>query len=257
MPERTRFEAIPAFQTNYVWALHNGRDCALVDPGSAAEPLTFLVEKGLRLCAVLLTHHHADHIGGVDEIIARHPVPVWGPTDPRIPRVDHAVAEGDVARVPELGLELAVLETPGHTSSHIVFHDESALLAGDTLFSIGCGRLFEGSAEQMQRSLDKLAALPDQLRVYCAHEYTVDNCRFALAIEPDNRALQARAREARRLRAADQITLPSTLGDERAANPFLRTRVDSVIEAAQARAPEAGSDPASVFGVIRRWKDEF
>ncbi len=249
-------EAIPAFETNYIWALHNGRDCALVDPGSSAEPLAFLQRQGLQLCALLLTHHHFDHIGGVDDILARHPVPTWGPVDSRIPQVNRPVREGDRASVPELELALDVLETPGHTTTHIVYHNSDMLLAGDTLFSIGCGRLFEGTPAQMQASLDKLADLPGSARLYCAHEYTQDNCRFALQVEPDNPELQARAEQVAQLREKNQITLPPTLAEERAANPFLRTREASVIEAANRRQPGTGNDPAAVFGVIRGWKDQ-
>lgn len=249
-------EAIPAFETNYIWALHNGRDCALVDPGSSAEPLDFLQRRGLKLCALLLTHHHFDHIGGVDDILARHPVPTWGPVDSRIPQVNQPVREGDRASVPELELHLNVLETPGHTTTHIVYHDSDMLLAGDTLFSIGCGRLFEGTPAQMQASLDKLANLPGNVRLYCAHEYTKDNCRFALQVEPDNAELQVRSARVARLREQNQITLPPTLAEERAANPFLRTREARVIEAANRRQPGTGTDPAAVFGVIRGWKDE-
>lgn len=252
-----QFQAVPAFETNYIWVLHDEQRCAIVDPGSAAEALEFLDRHGLNLCALLLTHHHADHIGGVDELLARRSVPVWGPKDPRIAQVDHPVSEGDRAEVPELGLAFEVLETPGHTRSHIVFHDPARLLAGDTLFSAGCGRLFEGTPEQMQRSLDKLGPLDDHTELYCAHEYTRDNCRFALEVEPDNTALQEWAAEVERRRADDRITLPVRLGHERAVNPFLRTREPAVIEAANRREPGTGDDPAAVFGVIRRWKDAF
>ncbi|MCC5866318.1 MAG: hydroxyacylglutathione hydrolase [Wenzhouxiangella sp.] len=249
-------EAIPAFETNYIWAIHNGHDCVLVDPGSSAEPMAFVQRRGLKLCALLLTHHHFDHIGGVDDILARHPVPTWGPKDPRMPQVNQHLAEGDQAQIPELALVFDVLETPGHTTTHIVYHGHDMLLAGDTLFSIGCGRLFEGTPAQMQASLDKLRGLPDQTRVYCAHEYTLDNCRFALQVEPDNPALRERAEQARRLREQDRITLPPTLAEERAANPFLRTREASVIDAANHHQPGTGTAPAAVFGVIRSWKDK-
>ena len=252
-----QIQPIPAFETNYIWALHDDEHCAIVDPGSAPEVQDFLSANGLTLCALLLTHHHQDHIGGVDALLARRAVPVWGPEDARMPRVDRVVAEGDRARVPELGLEFQVLETPGHTRTHIVYHDDTRLLAGDTLFSAGCGRLFEGSPAQMQQSLDKLAALDPGVLVYCAHEYTADNCRFALAVEPDNETLKRWAQEVDRRRAQDTITLPTRLGDELAYNPFLRTREPSVIAAAQAREPACGTDPAEVFGVIRRWKDSF
>ncbi|MFP4208788.1 MAG: hydroxyacylglutathione hydrolase [Wenzhouxiangella sp.] len=252
-----QIEAIPAFDTNYIWALHDRKRCAIVDPGSAAEVLEFLDRRGLSLSALLLTHHHGDHTGGVDELLALHRVPVWGPRDSRMPQVDHPLAEGDHAKIPELGLTFGVLETPGHTRSHIVFHDQARLLAGDTLFSAGCGRLFEGSPEQMQRSLDKLAALPDDTEVYCAHEYTRANCRFALAVEPDNADLQAWAGEVEQRHARGQITLPVRLGLERAINPFLRTRQPAVIEAANRYQPGTGDEPAAVFAAIRRWKDHF
>jgi len=252
-----QIQPIPAFETNYIWALHDDRCCAIVDPGSATEVLEYLDTHGLNLCAVLLTHHHHDHIGGVDALLARHPVAVWGPRDERMPQVDRVVAEGDQVRVPELQLVFQVLETPGHTLTHIVLYDAERLLAGDTLFSAGCGRLFEGTPAQMQHSLDKLARLDPELLVYCAHEYTADNCRFGLAVEPDNRALQDWAVEVERRRAAGRITLPTRLGDELAINPFLRTRKPAVIAAAQAREPESGTEPAEVFGVIRRWKDSF
>ncbi len=252
-----QIQPIAAFDTNYIWALHDDRFCAIVDPGSAAEVLDFLKANDLSLCALLLTHHHQDHIGGVEALLARASVPVWGPLDDRMPQVNRVVAEGNRAEVAELGLDFRVIETPGHTRSHIVYHDTARLLAGDTLFSAGCGRLFEGSAVEMQQSLDKLAVLDPELLVYCAHEYTAANCRFALAVEPDNEPLRRWAQEVERRRAQDTITLPTRLGDELAYNPFLRTREPSVIAAAQAREPESGTEPAEVFGVIRRWKDNF
>ena len=250
-------QPIPAFETNYIWVLHNGRHCAVVDPGSATEVLKFLNDQGLQLCALLLTHHHHDHIGGVDALLSRRSVPVWGPRDERMPQVDHVVAQGDHATVPELALDFRVIETPGHTRTHIVFHDDERLLAGDTLFSAGCGRLFEGSPAQMQQSLDKLAPLNPELLVYCAHEYTADNCRFAQAVEPDNEALERWAVEVERRRARGDITLPTRLGDELAINPFLRTRQPEVIRAAQQHEPGCGTEAAEIFGVIRRWKDDF
>jgi hydroxyacylglutathione hydrolase len=249
-------EPIAAFDTNYIWAIHNGKQCAVVDPGSSREPLAFLADRNLELVALILTHHHHDHIGGVDAILEKHPVPVWGPADSRMPQVTKVVAEGDRAEVPELDLTLDVLETPGHTTTHIVYHNDEILLAGDTLFSIGCGRLFEGTPAQMQQSLDKLSPLPGSIKVYCAHEYTVDNCRFATQVEPDNPALAHRHEQARQQRNNNQVTIPSTLTEERAANPFLRTREPTVIQAANHHQPGTGTDPAAVFGVIRRWKDQ-
>ncbi|MDT8449267.1 MAG: hydroxyacylglutathione hydrolase [Wenzhouxiangellaceae bacterium] len=250
-------QAIPAFSDNYIWALDDGRHCVVVDPGEAGGVLDRLDRTGLELAGVLLTHHHHDHIGGVDEIRRRQPAPVWAPAGDRMPADAHTVAEGDTVRIDALGLEFRVLETPGHTLDHIAYHGDGRLFCGDTLFSAGCGRLFEGTPEQMQESLDRLAALADGTGVFCAHEYTAENIRFALAVEPDNPALRARADEVARMRADDRITLPSTIGAEKRFNPFLRTREPAVIEAARRREPGCDSSPSAVFGVIRRWKDGF
>jgi len=248
-------EAIPAFNDNYIWAIHDARHCVLVDPGDASGPLDMIDRHGLELTGILLTHHHHDHTGGVAEILSRHPVPVWGPDDARMPDGIEVVAEGDRVDIEAPELSLAVFETPGHTRSHIVFHGNGMLFCGDTLFSAGCGRLFEGDAQQMQRSLDKIAGLPDSTRIFCAHEYTLANCRFAQQVEPDNDALRRRADQVSELRRADRITLPTRLADEKSFNPFLRTREATVIEAARQREPGAGDSPSEVFGVIRAWKD--
>lgn len=250
-------DAIPAFHDNYIWAIHDHRHCVLVDPGEAAPALDFLAGHGLELSAILLTHHHQDHIGGVDTLLGRFQVPVFGPADPRMPAAVRTVSEGDPVSIAAPPLEFEVIETPGHTRSHIVFHGHGALFCGDTLFSSGCGRLFEGTPAQMQASLDKLAALPDATAIFCAHEYTADNCQFALAVEPGNPELEARIDEVSALRAAGRITLPTRLGQEKCVNPFLRTRTPAVIEAARRREPGLNDAPDTVFGAIRRWKDEF
>jgi len=248
-------EAIPAFTDNYIWAVHDGRHCVLVDPGDATGPLDFLKRRGLRLAGILLTHHHADHTGGVAAIRARCEVPVWGPEDPRMPPGIRTVAEGDLVAIDEPALSLEVIETPGHTRSHIAYYGAGVLFCGDTLFSAGCGRVFEGDARQMQASIDKLAALPDATRVYCAHEYTEANCRFARRVEPGNQALRRHCERVASLRADGRITVPTRLGEERSFNPFLRTREPAVIAAARRRDPDAGDAAAEVFGVIRSWKD--
>jgi len=248
-------EAIPVLDTNYVWALHDHEHALLVDPGEADAPLQWLSDRNLQLTAVLITHHHWDHTGGIDGIVGAHPVPVYGSEDGRIPQIDRVVAEGDRVRLAAPAVDFQVLSVPGHTSIHLAFYGHRLLLCGDTLFSAGCGRLFEGTAEQMLESLDQLAALPGDTRVCCAHEYTLDNCRFALNVEPENERLRQRAEEARRLRAARRITLPSTIEQENAINPFLRVREATVITAANQREPGTGDDPAAVFAAIRRWKD--
>ncbi|MCW8926647.1 MAG: hydroxyacylglutathione hydrolase [Xanthomonadales bacterium] len=249
--------AIPALTDNYIWLLDTGDgQCAVVDPGEAQPVLDVLEPRGLDLRYILLTHHHFDHVDGVPELLEHTGASVYGPVDDRLSFVDTVCREGQEIRLDALGLAFQVLDIPAHTRSHIAFYGHGALFCGDTLFSIGCGRLFEGTAPDMQRALDKLAALPVDTRVFCAHEYTQSNCAFALAVEPDNTALQHRASEVDRLRSNGEITLPSTLGEELSCNPFMRTREDAVIEAARRRDPQAAAG-ASTMAVIRAWKDRF
>lgn len=250
-----QIEAIKAFTDNYIWAVHDGRHCVIIDPGQADGVLAFLQRRDLRLCGLLLTHHHHDHIGGVAALRAQHPAPAWAPADPRMPADVEMVSEGDLVHVDGLGLDFRVIEIPGHTTSHIGFYSHGLLFCGDTLFSAGCGRLFEGTPAQMQDSMDKIGELPDSTRVYCAHEYTQANCEFARQVEPQNSELAQRCKQVAELRAQDQITLPSTIGEEKTFNPFMRTREPAVIEAAENREPGRANSPADVFGVIRRWKD--
>jgi len=250
-----QIEAIEAFTDNYIWAVHDGQHCVIVDPGEASGVLDFLERRELSLCALLLTHHHHDHVGGVDEIRSRHPAPAWGPDDQRMPEDVQVVGDDHQVAIGELDLVFTVIATPGHTNSHIAFYGHGSLFCGDTLFSAGCGRLFEGTPAQMQHSIDKLAALPDSTRVYCAHEYTESNCNFARQVEPQNAALADRCDQVEQLRRQDRITLPSTIGAEKTFNPFMRTRESTVAKAAERREPERADSPEAVFGVIRRWKD--
>ncbi|MBI4191422.1 MAG: hydroxyacylglutathione hydrolase [Betaproteobacteria bacterium] len=248
---------VRAFQDNYIWVLRRGGDAAVVDPGDAQPVLDYLRAEGLRLGAILNTHHHADHVGGNAGLLRHYRVPVYGPYDDRIPTVSQRLREGDRFSLAEFGIEFSVFEIPGHTRSHIAFYGAGMLFCGDTLFACGCGRLFEGTPRQMHVSLAKLAALPDATQVYCGHEYTVANLRFAKAVEPANPEIAIWEREANAQRAKNEPTLPSTIAREKRANPFLRCDQPGVIEAAGRHAGKPLKDPVSVLGVIRDWKNNF
>ncbi len=246
---------IPAFRDNYIWAIVAGGEAAVVDPGDAAPVEAFLAARGLALTAVLATHHHADHVGGMPELARHWRCPTFGPAREVASGVDHRLAEGERITVPGIGLALSVLDIPAHTAGHIAFVGDDALFCGDTLFACGCGRLFEGTPAQMAASLAKLAALPGATRVYCGHEYTLSNIRFAERVEPGNAALAARqAREAAK-RERGEPTLPSTIAEERATNPFLRCAEPEVVAAAGRQAGRPLADPVEVFAVLRAWKD--
>ncbi len=254
-------QPIPAFTDNYIWALADGQGRAvIVDPGDAA-PVLAACERGLAPVVILLTHHHADHIGGVAALLERFQVPVYAPFEDRIAVPAWRVADGERIRIAELGLDFDVLAVPGHTRSHIAFHaqldDGAVLFCGDTLFSLGCGRMFEGTPDQMLASLDRLAALPDETRVCCAHEYTLGNAAFARQVDPDNAALARRIGQARAQRAAGKPTLPSRLAEERACNPFLRCDAPAIAQAAATHANAAAADRVETFARLRRWKDGF
>ena len=245
---------LPALQDNYVWAM--GADRALVvDPGSA-EPVLAAASRGLVPAAILLTHHHGDHCAGVPELLERWPaLPVIAPEDPRIPYASERAVDG--ARLQVAGREVRVIAVPGHTSSHVAYLVDGVLFCGDTLFSLGCGRMFEGDAEQMHASLQRLAALPGETLVCCGHEYTLANAAFAVAVEPGNPALARRRAEAVAQRQAGEPTLPVTLASELQTNPFLRCAEAAVREAAAARLGHAPRSDAECFGALRAWKDGF
>ncbi|MCY7317071.1 MAG: hydroxyacylglutathione hydrolase [Rubrivivax sp.] len=251
--------ALPAFADNYIWMLHDGARAVVVDPGDAAPVLKALDRLHLELTAILVTHHHADHVGGVNALRPRLKGPVYGPAQERIPQPFMPLIEGDTIDV--LGLHFAVIDVPGHTAGHIAYAQQGAvsqglLFCGDTLFSAGCGRLFEGTAAQMHDSLSKLAALPGDMRVCCTHEYTLSNLRFAAAVEPGNTIRQAYQLRCEALRAQGQPTLPSSLDVELGINPFLRCDQAAVIAAAQQHGAEDTS-PVAVLGALREWKNRF
>nr|WP_294864171.1 hydroxyacylglutathione hydrolase [uncultured Pseudogulbenkiania sp.] len=245
---------VPAFSDNYIWLLQQAGRAVAVDPGDAAPVLAYLAAHGLALEAVLVTHHHADHVGGLAELTRHYPhLRIIGPAS--IAQVNEAVMDG--SRFELLGAQFDVLEVPGHTLDHLAYLTDGRLFCGDTLFGAGCGRLFEGSPEQMHASLGRIAALPDSTRLYPAHEYTLSNLRFAAAVEPDNDAIRQRLAEDQATLAAGEPTLPSTLDKERATNPFLRTAVDAVTRRATQQAGAPLTTPAAVFAVLREWKNSF
>lgn len=252
--------AVPAFADNYLWLVHgltDRRRVAVVDPGDARPVAEALAAHDLVLEAILVTHHHPDHVGGVEALVDRTGAPVYGPARESIPRRTTALAGGDYVKLESLGLGFEVIDVPGHTAGHIAYCGHGALFCGDTLFSGGCGRLFEGTPAQMLASLDRLRTLPPDTRMYCAHEYTASNLRFALAVEPVNADLVAHAELVAQWRASGRPSVPTTLGLEARINPFLRTREATVRAAAERRAGRALADDADAFAVVREWKNEF
>jgi len=256
-----KISPVPAFRDNYIWAIHHHRleedAVVLVDPGEPDAILAWLKETQTRPVAILVTHHHGDHTGALAALKDRWEMPVYGPGQEAIPGRTHPVEEGSQVVVPELGLKFQVLATPGHTLGHVCYIGEGWLFSGDTLFSCGCGRLFEGTAPQMHASLSRLASLAPETAVYCAHEYTLPNIGFAREVEPENPGLAQRYLEARQSRKAGHPTLPSTIGQERATNPFLRCHVDTVREAVARHAQRPLNTDVEVFSALRQWKDEF
>jgi hydroxyacylglutathione hydrolase len=251
--------AVRAFSDNYIWLIQSptaSDQVVAVDPGEAGPVLAELKRRNLKLAAMLLTHHHADHIGGVPDLQRLGNMPVIGPEDQRIARTQ-TVRDAERCELPELGLGFEILHIPGHTLSHIAFWGHGALFCGDTLFSAGCGRMFEGTPKQMNASLCRLRDLPPETQVYCGHEYTAANLRFALTVEPTNGAALEYQERVQRIRAAGEPTLPSTLKLEIKVNPFLRCDNPSVRSAAEAHAGKDLPEPAEVFAVLRAWKDQF
>jgi len=251
---------LPAFSDNYIWCLHDGRNALVVDPGEADGVLGWLHEQKLQLRTVLITHHHPDHTGGVDALRAATGAEIIGPMRERLPEPVRRVGGGE--HIEALGLNFEVIDVPGHTSGHIAYFapqvDGAPLLfCGDTLFSGGCGRLFEGTPAQMHASLTRLASLPEDTRVCCTHEYTLSNLAFARTVDPGNGELSDYASHCQQLRSQNFPTLPSSIGLEKRINPFLRTHQAALMQAASVRAGEPQNDPISVFAVLREWKNVY
>lgn len=251
---------VPAFDDNYLWLAHNGQYAVAVDPGDAEAIVQALTQHNLQLSAILLTHHHPDHIGGVPALVEKFQVPVYGPSNDGITGINHPLHDDDPVTIAELDLRLKVIAVPGHTLGHIAYFaaEQAWLFCGDTLFAGGCGRLFEGTPAQMLNSLDRLAALPDNTAVYCAHEYTLSNLRFAQEIEPGNQALSSRIENEQAKREQNIPTVPSQIGLEKQTNPFLRVREAAVQERLVAAGKIfAGQDDASNFAALREWKNNY
>ena len=252
---------LPAFDDNYLWMIHGAgsrqSQVAVVDPGDADVIQTALAAHQCSLDAILVTHHHRDHTGGVARLAEIHGCPVYGPARESIPAITHPLKGGDWVSLPSLGVEFRVIDVPGHTAGHIAYVGHGALFCGDTLFSGGCGRLFEGTAEQMLASLDQLSALDPDTLVYCAHEYTASNIRFALAVEPSNARLIDYARQVDAKRSEGKPTVPSVISLEQAINPFLRSRLPSVYERVWAHAGISHASEVETFRLLREWKNNF
>ena len=253
---------LPAFEDNYFWMLHESGEALVVDPGDAAPVQAALQRLGARLVAILVTHHHRDHTGGVNALREATGAVVHGPASEAIPGPFNPQQGGDTVNA--LGLRFEVIDVPGHTAGHIAYYcnkpgpgQAPLLFCGDTLFSAGCGRLFEGTPAQMLASLERLSALPGDTQVCCAHEYTLSNLRFARAVEPDNAPLAAYQAQCEALRAQGTPTLPSTLALERQVNPFLRSREAGVVQSVASARGTDPQDPVAVFAALRQWKNEF
>jgi hydroxyacylglutathione hydrolase len=249
--------AIPAFRDNYVWAIHDDRSAILVDPGEAAPILAWLETRHIDPVAILVTHHHSDHVGGIVEICARHAIPVFGPANEAIPGRTHPLHGEETLPIAVLGVRFQAIATPGHTRGHLCYFGEGDLFCGDTLFSCGCGRLFEGSPAQMHASLNWIKSLPPDTRVYSAHEYTLENIDFALLVEPDNPALRKRYAEVESLREKGIPSLPVSLGTEIETNPFLRFDQQSVVVAVTQHVGHPVGPGLETFTALRTWRDAY
>jgi len=248
---------LPALKDNYIWILKNesSRHIAIVDPSEPEPVLQLIKTKNLVPIAILITHHHWDHVGGIAGIKNEHNIPVYTPKTESVDGSTHLVGAGEIISLPELDLNLDILDVPGHTSGAVAYYTNRMVFSGDTLFTAGCGRLFEGTPPQMHASLSKFKSLDDETLVYCGHEYTLSNLQFAATVEPNNKVIQKRLNMVIQARNENQPTVPATLANEKETNPFLRCDQTSVINAAADYSGKILNEPAEVFAVIRSWKE--
>ncbi len=249
---------VRAFKDNYIWLMidKTAQLAWAIDPGDAKPVLAYLQKEHLQLAGILITHHHADHTGGIIGLLKQWKnIPVYGFSTKSVPQISHVVKEND--EISCGSIKLNILEIPGHTLDHIAYYNDELVFSGDTLFSAGCGRVFEGSHAQMYQSLLKFLQLPPHIKLYCGHEYTLQNLKFAAHVEPDNHFIQDKIIAIEAILAENNPTLPSTLADEKRVNPFLRCDIDSVIRAAENKAQQTFDTPIAVFTCLRNWKNQF
>ncbi|MFT5277226.1 MAG: hydroxyacylglutathione hydrolase [Glaciecola sp.] len=250
--------AIPAFTDNYIWCIHDTQFACIVDPGDAQPVICALEEQKLTLTSILITHHHYDHTGGIDALIEAYPdITIYGPTNPKISAVQNRLSQGDLVSIQQPQIKLNILETPGHTMDHIVFYNDDLVFCGDTLFSAGCGRMFEGTPDVFYQSLQKLAQLPDKTKVYCTHEYTLANLAFAAHVDNNNVELQKYTDWAEKQRKQNQITLPSSIQTQKRINPFLRCNNSSIKQNIEEIMNLSTQSEVEVFAALRQCKDNF
>jgi hydroxyacylglutathione hydrolase len=248
---------IPAFQSNYLWSIENGNTAAIIDPGDATPVIKHLQENDLELTSILVTHHHADHVGGIRKLKENFPqCKVYGPASENIPFIDFQLKENDKVELGSLG-HYSILDIPGHTAGHIAYYDAVNAFVGDTIFAAGCGRLFEGTPAQMISSFNKIKKLNPNTKLFCAHEYTLNNIDFALTVDPNNQSLLARKQKCEKLRQQNKPTIPSVLGEELANNPFLRCDQETLQISARKRSGKNSLSEIETFAILRQWKDSF
>ncbi len=248
---------IKAFHDNYIWCLRNGENAVVVDPGDANPVFDYLNKEKLNLVGILITHHHPDHVGGNKTLLSKFQVPIYGPKKEKIPGITHCLEEGDQIFIKDINQNFRIIDIPGHTLGHIGYYNDKLLFCGDTLFSCGCGRLFEGTPKQMYQSLAKIAGLPDEIMIFCGHEYTEANINFALSVEPENKNLSDFQNKVKLLRDQGLPSLPVRLSQEKQTNPFLRVHKPNIARTLINNRKVSSTHPKDVFAALRKWKDYF